>query len=62
MAAWMPAKLDEDAVADDEAGREIFAKPEHDGKLEDAVRRAMNDLEQEKSGSGEAGRSQASAS
>ena len=61
MATWMRAEPDEDAVADDEAAHKAPPKPEPDGKLEDAVRRAMNDLEQEKSSSGEAGRSRASA-
>lgn len=62
MAAWMRAELDEDAIADDEAGRKTPPKPEADRKLEEAVRRAMNDLEQEeKKSPGAAGRSRPNA-
>ena len=56
MVAWTRAVLNEDAIADDEAERKAQAKPEPDGNLEDAVRRAMNDLEQERSGTGDTAR------
>jgi hypothetical protein len=62
MVAWMGAELNKDPIADDEASQRAPVKPEPDRKLEDAVRRAMNDLEQERSAIGEAGRSQPSAS
>ena len=62
MVAWTRAALNEDVIADDEAGRKAPAKPEPDGKLEEAVRRAMNDLEQERNGAGDSGRPQPRAS
>ena len=54
MVAWT---LNEDPIANDEAARKAPAKPEPDGKLEDAVQRAMNDLEQEKKGPSDSARS-----
>ena len=62
MVAWKRAVLNEDAIADDEAGRKAPAKPEPDANLEDAVRRAMNDLEQENRGTIDSGRTQPRAS
>ena len=62
MLAWMGAELNKDPIADDEEGQRALLKPEPDRKIEDAVRRAMNDLEQERSAIGEAGRPQRSAS
>jgi hypothetical protein len=62
MVAGTRAPLNEDATADDEAGRPSSAKPESDRKLEEAVRRSMIDLEQEQRGPGDAGRSRPSAS
>jgi hypothetical protein len=61
MVAWTRAMLNEDPIANDEAGRKDVTKPEPDHKLEDAVRRAMNDLEQEKTAPGDTGRSRPSA-
>lgn len=62
MVAWMGEELNEDTTADGEAGQRASIKPEPDRKLEDAVRRSMNDLEQERRAIGEADRSQPSAS
>jgi hypothetical protein len=56
MVAGTRAEPNEDPIADDQAPPRAPAKPEPDGKLEDAVRRAMNDLEQERRAMSDAGR------
>jgi hypothetical protein len=61
MVAGTRAQPNEDAIAPDEARPNPAPKPEPDGKLEDAVQRAMNDLEQERRGSSDAGRARPSA-
>ena len=60
--AWMRAELNEEATAEDEGGRTVPVKSESDAKLEDAVRRSMHDLEQERAGANDAGRARTSAS
>lgn len=62
MVVWMGAELNGDAIVDDKAAPGAPGRHEPDGKLEDAVQRAMNDLEQERRASGDAGRSHPSAS
>lgn len=63
MVAWMRTAVNDEATTDDEVGRSRSAvKPEPDAKLEDAVQRAMNDLEQEKRGAADTNRSRRSAS
>ncbi|MEP7120730.1 MAG: hypothetical protein ABJE95_07470 [Byssovorax sp.] len=62
MMAWMRAEPNEDAIADEEAGQRAPVKGEPNATLEDAVQRAMNDLEQEIGANGDTDRSQQSAS
>jgi hypothetical protein len=58
MVAGTRAKLNEEAIAAGETERTRAAEPATDGKLEDAVQRSMNDLEQERRGSGDGSRHQ----
>ncbi len=60
--AWTRAKMNEDASGDDQGGQSTPTKVEPDVKLEDAVRRSMNDLEQEGRSTGDADRSRPNAS
>ena len=48
MMAGVVAESNQDESADVEAGRANAAKPASDRKLEDAVQRSVNDLEQER--------------
>jgi hypothetical protein len=58
MVAGTRAEPNEDAITDVETERTSVAGRDPDGKLEDAVRRSMNDLEQERRGSGDGSRYQ----